>query len=190
VSIRFKRSEVKICYGEEENRQGTNVFAEVVLCACPGLGQDRVNFHQKPGADTARWADPIWPNRAGYSIPCAVMLGSGWGELGGGKAVVAREHVGHWVVRVALCILLFVLCILLTGIDVVIAPFVCCSVKLPLSRPTCFCLFLSILFPTPAGGEAAEQPCGPFVAGHSQTITLNLAPKHGAGITAGLSRMC
>jgi len=33
-----------------------------------------------------------WPNRAGYSIPCAVMLGSGVGELGSGKAVTARER--------------------------------------------------------------------------------------------------
>jgi len=28
-------------------------------------------------------ADPIWPNRARYSIPCAIMLGSG---VGGGVA--------------------------------------------------------------------------------------------------------
>jgi len=38
-----------------------------------------VNFHQKPGGDTAGRADPNWPNRAGYSIPCAAMLGSGGG---------------------------------------------------------------------------------------------------------------
>ena len=94
-------------------------------------------------------------------------------------------------VRAALWVLQFVLCILHIGIVVVVTvSFVCCSVKLPLSPPTSFCPFLSILFPTPAGGEAAEQPCGPFVAGHSQTITLNVAPKRGAGITAGLSRGC
>jgi len=46
---------------------------------CPAFGQDRVNFHQNPGRGTARRADPTpW-----YSIPCAVMLGSGGGELGG-----------------------------------------------------------------------------------------------------------
>jgi len=34
-----------------------------------GFGQDRVNFHQNPGRDTAGGgADPSWPNRAGYSI--------------------------------------------------------------------------------------------------------------------------
>jgi len=58
---------------------------------CPGFGQDRVNFHWHPGRDTAGWADPTWPNRAGYSIPCAIMLGSGGGELGGGISVAARE---------------------------------------------------------------------------------------------------
>jgi len=34
-------------------------------------------------------------------------------------------------------------------------PSVCCSVKMPLSRPTSFSLFLSILLRTPAGGGAA-----------------------------------
>ena len=34
-------------------------------------------------------------------------------------------------------------------------PSVCCSVKLPLSRPTSFCLFLPILLRMPAGGGAA-----------------------------------
>jgi len=56
---------------------------------CPGFGQDRVNFHRNPGRDTAGRADPTWPNRAGYSIPCAVMLGSGGGELGGGNSLAA-----------------------------------------------------------------------------------------------------
>jgi len=49
----------------------------------------------------------------------------------------------------------FVLCILLICIVVVPVPFACCSVKRPLSRPTSFCLFLSILLRTPAGGGAA-----------------------------------
>jgi len=44
----------------------------------------------------------------------------------------------------------FVLCFLLICIIVVPVPFVCCSVKLPLARPTSFCLFLSILLHTPA----------------------------------------
>ena len=77
----------KLCWVFVEGRwaQGTG------LPCCPGFGQDRVNFHQNPGRDTAGRADPTWPNRAGYSIPCAVMLGSGGGELGGGNALVAQE---------------------------------------------------------------------------------------------------
>jgi len=53
------------------------------------------------------------------------------------------------------CAVCFVLCIPLICIVVVPVPFVCCSVKLPLSRPSSFCLFLSILLRTPAGGRAA-----------------------------------
>ena len=45
------------------------------------FSQDRVNFHQKPEGDTAGQDDPNWPNKTGYSTTCAVMLGSGWGEL-------------------------------------------------------------------------------------------------------------
>jgi len=62
---------------------------------CPGFGQDRVNFHQNPGRGTAGWADPMptQPNRAGYSIPCAVILGSGggWAE----RRELTRGSGGH-----------------------------------------------------------------------------------------------
>jgi len=37
------------------------------------------------GAQPPWRADFTWPNRAGYSIPRAVMLGSGEGERGGGN---------------------------------------------------------------------------------------------------------
>jgi len=84
------------------------------------------------------------------------MPGSGWGELGGGKGVAALEASGR-TVRVALCILLFcfVLCILLICIVVVTVPFVCCSVKLPLSRPTSFYLFSFYSPPHPGGGRGS-----------------------------------
>jgi len=59
---------------------------------CPGLGQDMVNFHWNPGRGTFGWADSTWPHRAGYSIPCAVMLGSGGGELGSRNSLAARER--------------------------------------------------------------------------------------------------
>jgi len=69
------------------------IITECYLIQCPGFGQDRVNFHQNPGRGTARWADPTWPNRVGYSIPCAVMLGSGGEELGGRE--LTRSSGGH-----------------------------------------------------------------------------------------------
>jgi len=84
------------------------------------------------------------------------MLGSGGGELGVTNSLVARERTAPVRSRrAALWAVRFVLCILLICIVVVTVPFVCCSVKLPLSRPTGFCLFLSILLRTPAGGGAA-----------------------------------
>jgi len=118
---------------------------------CPGFGQDRVNFHRNPGRDTAGRADPTWPNRAGYPIPCAAMLGSGWGELGGGNSLAAWERTAKGA---ALSVVRLVLCFLLICI-VVVTVSLCCSVKLPLSRPTGFCMFLPILLHTPEGGGAA-----------------------------------
>jgi len=155
---------------------------------CPGFGQDRVNLHWNPGRDTAGWADPTWPNRAGYSIPCAGHAGfwlgaAGQRELTRGSGARSGGGSGERLC----CAVCFVLCILLICIVVVAVPFVCCSLKLPLSRPTSFCLFLSILL-APWRGEG--QLRGAFVDGCSQTTTLNLAPKRGAGITAGLSSGC
>jgi len=88
-----------------------------------------------------------------HVLPCWV-LGGGAGR--GGSGVGAQECVGHRAVGVALGILQFILCILLFSTVVLTVCFVCCSVKLPLSRPTSFCLFLSVLLPTPAGGGAIE----------------------------------
>jgi len=65
-----------------------------MISRCPGFGQDRINFHQNPGRDTAGRADPTWPNRAGYSIPCAIMLGSGGGERGGGNSLSRLGSTG------------------------------------------------------------------------------------------------
>jgi len=125
---------------------------------CPGFGKDRVNFHRTPGRGTAGWADPTWPNRAGYSIPCAITLGSRGGERSGRNSLAARDRAAAVqesgsVLRALFCG--FVLCIPLFCTVVVPVPSVCCSVKLPLSRPTSVCLFLSILLRTPVGGGAA-----------------------------------
>ena len=73
--------------------------------------------------------------------------GAGWQEPTCGSGVHSGEA--------ALGVVRFVLCILLICIIVVPVPFVCCSVKLPLSPSTSFCLFLSILLRNPAGGGAA-----------------------------------
>ena len=97
----------------------------------------------------------FWPGGAGRQ---ELSLSSG-----------VRRGGGRWESLSVFCC--FVLCILLICIVVVPVPFIYCSVKLPLSRPTSFCLFLSILLRAPAGGGAAH---GPFVAGHSQTITQAL----------------
>jgi len=123
---------------------------------CSGFGQDRVNFHRTPGRGTARQADPTWPNRAGYSMPCALMLGSRGGDLGDRNSLVARERGRRSSSGERLSVLCGLCCtFLLISIVVVTVPLVCCSVKLPLSLPTSFCLFLSILPCTPAGGGVA-----------------------------------
>jgi len=130
-----------------------------LLSVCPGFGQDRVNFHWNPGRGTAGRADPTWPNRAGYSIPCAVMLGSTGGELGSGNSLEARLS--------GLCDL-------------------CCVFSLSVSLLFLFPLFAVLLnFPYPDSPVSAcsfpfsSAPCrgegwprGAFVAGRSQTITL------------------
>ena len=157
----------------------------------PGFGQDRVNFHQNPGRGTAGQADPTWPNRAGYSIPCAVTLGSGGGELSGQNSLVAWGHGRRSGPvrsgRAALWFVRFVLCFLLICIVVVTVPFVCCSVKLPLSRPTSFCLFLSILLRTPSGrGMAVWRFCCRSQPNHN----IKFGAQCGAGIMAGLSGVC
>jgi len=87
-----------------------------------------------------------------YHVPsCWVPVGGSWAAgthswLGSSRHRSRRAAL--WVVRIFLVFILF--CIV-----VVTVPFVCCSVKLPISRPTNFCLFLSIPLLTPAGGGAA-----------------------------------
>jgi len=99
------------------------------------------------------------------------------GKLAGGKSVVARECTGHQVVRVSLCILLFVLYIVLISIVVVTVLLVCCSVKLPLSQPTSFLPFSFHFPPHPSGGTGNRATAWPFAAGHSQTKTATEKPR-------------
>ena len=88
-----------------------------------------------------------------------------------GKTVAAWECAGHHVVRVALSVLLFVLYILLICIVVVTVHFICCSVKLPLSRPTIFLPFCFSSPPCPSGGRGGRATAWPFFADHGQTTT-------------------
>ena len=120
---------------------------------CPVFGQDRVNFHRTPGRGTAGGWGLTPPGQTEPGIPYHVT--SRWVPVGGGGAAgtlsqlgSARRRCGPRE-RVCFCRVFLLICIVVT------VPSVCCSVKLPLSRPTSFCLFLSILLRTPAGGGAA-----------------------------------
>ena len=106
------------------------------------------------------------PNLAKQSRLFHTMCGHAGFRQCGGNSLVARERAV--VVRSERAVLFcgFVLCNPIFCIVVVATPFVCCSVKLALSRPTGFCLFISLLLRTPAGGArgvcvsgiAFEQP--------------------------------
>jgi len=133
-------------------------YHKSLLYTCPGFSQDRVNFHQKPGRGTAGWADPTptWPNRAGYSIPCAVMVDSSGGggtagthsRLGNAGVGLVRES-GSLGRAVRCCVFsLSVLLLLLFPLFVVL-------LNCPYPDPPVFCLFLSILLRTLVGGGAA-----------------------------------
>jgi len=87
------------------------------------------------------------------------------------QSVVAWERVGHRAVRVALCISLFVLYILL--IVFVNVHFVCCSVKLLLSRTHKFFPFSFHSPPHPSGRRGDRATMWSFVASHGQTATVS-----------------
>ena len=143
------------------------------MSSCPGFGQDRVNLSPEARRGHSRGgADPTWPNRTGYLIPCAVTQASRWGasqrEVSRGSG--AQGGTGWWELLCAFCCLF---CIFSSSVLLLLL-FASFTVLLncPYSGPQIFCLFLSIPLPTPEGGWVTEQLRGPFVAGHSQTITL------------------
>jgi len=118
-----------------------------------------------PGRGTAGRADPTWPNRARYSIPCAVTLGSG--EGGGAAGTHSRLGSGAGPVREngsvgrAVC--------------VVFSPYLyrCCScfplfavlLNCPYPDPPVSACFFPFFSP-PQRGEG--RPHGAFVAGSSR----------------------
>jgi len=142
---------------------------------CPGFGQDRVKFHQKPGGDTAGQAGPNWPDGTGCSMPCAVMLGSMGGELGrGGSWSWLRSTLGlgqKELLRAFHCLLcLFFLSVLLSLLFTSFAVLLNC----PYADPRIFTFFSFHSAPHPSGGRADTATAWSFVAGHSQTKTMSI----------------
>jgi len=139
------------------------VFLRRQLGWCPGFSQDGVNFHQEPGGNTAGQADPTWPNRAGYSIPCAIMPGSGWGGAGQQELTCSLQRCR--AARMALSV---------PAVCVVYSPYLyrCCYCSLCLL----FCQtalipthrFFACFFPFSSATQQREgRPLGPFVASRS-----------------------
>jgi len=67
-----------------------------LLLHCPGFSWDRVNFHKKPGADTA---GKLTQTSTGHRVTpwCDIMLGSEWGSwLGGGESRLASALGTRW----------------------------------------------------------------------------------------------
>jgi len=117
-----------------------------------------------PGRGTAGQADPTWPNRAGYSIPCAVILGSGgWAVRRGlsrGLGVGCGGR-GRWLS--GLCVLC---CVFSLSVSLLfLLPLFAVLLKCPYPDPpvsACFFPFSS----APRQGEG--RPCGTFVTGCGQ----------------------
>ena len=110
-------------------------------------GQGQFSPDSRKGHSRGVGADPTWPNRARYSIPCAVMLGSG---CGGGSTAWTHSRLGSaWCQS---CLWERVCCSSLCHIFslsvslLLLFPLFCCSVKLPVSRPT---TFLPVYFHSP-----------------------------------------
>jgi len=141
-----------------------------------------------PGRDTAGRADPTWPNRAGYSIPCAVMLGSGGGGQRGRNSLEARKRRHQSCPGERLCgscglCCVFPLSVLLLFLFHLFAVLLNCPYPDP-PVSACFFLFSS----APWRGEG--RPRGAFVASCSQNQNIKFGTKRGAGIMAGLSSGC
>jgi len=136
------------------------------------FGQDRVNFRWNSGRGTAGRANPIWPNSAGYSIPCAIMLGSGGGEQGGGNSLTDQERAAAVRERAALFYELCsasLFCVFLLSVSLLLLfPLFAVLLNCPYPDPPVSACF----FPSSSAPRLGEgRPRGDFVAGRSQTIT-------------------
>ena len=128
-----------------------------------GLARTGLIFTRNPGRGTAGWADPTptWPNRAGYSIPCAVMLGSAGGGTHSRLGSARRWSCpGERVCCASLCCI-FSLSVLL----LLLFPLFTALLNCPYPDPPVFASFFSF-FSACQRGEV--RPRGPFVAGGSR----------------------
>ena len=151
------------------------------LWGCPGFGQDRVNFHRTPGRGTAEGWGLTPPGQTEPGIPYQVFhtmcrhAGFRWGVRRSGNSLAAREGTAAVRPRERVCSAGLFCVFPFFFIVVVPVPFVCCSVKMPLSRPTSFYLFLSILLRTAAGGGAAAcRFCCRLHPNQNNTVVLYL----------------
>ena len=138
---------------------------------CPGFGQDRVNFHRLQEGTQSGRADPSWPYRAGYSIPCAAMLGAGGGELGGRNSLAGWELAAAAVVERGCVVWSVLFCVFPISVSLLLLfPLFAVLLNCPYPDPppvsACFFPFSS----APRRGEG--RPRGAFVAGGSRTTTL------------------
>jgi len=166
----------------------------VILCVL-GSARKRLIFTRiqegtEPGGVWGG-ADPTYPNRARYYTPCALMLGSCGGKLGAGTlsaregtAAVRSERV---VLSCGLCSAGLFCVFPLSVWLVLMFPLFAVLLNCPYPNPPVSACF----FPFSSASQHGEGgPCGALVAGRSQTITINMAPKRGVGIMAGLSSRC
>ena len=140
--------------------------------SCPGFGQDRVNFHRTPRRGTAGGWGLTPPGQTEPGVPYPVT--SHWVPLGG---VAQREPsrgsglCGAGAVRESGSVFSRVFSLSVSLLF--LFPSVCCSVKLPLSRPAGF---LPVFFPFSSAPQRGEgRPCGAFVASGSRNQN-NLTP--------------
>jgi len=158
------------------------VFFLIIITCVLGSARTGLIFtgiqEGNPGKDTAGWADATWPNRAVYSIPCAVMLGSsGGGSWAAGthswlRSAIRQFGLGERLCRLCGLYCVFSLAVLLLFLFPLFAVLLNCPYP---NTPVSACFFPFSSAPLRREG----RPCGAFVAGCSQNQNINLTPNVG-----------
>ena len=140
---------------------------------CLGFGWDRVNFHKKLGEDTARTADPNWPNKWDiryHMISCLVLKWGSWLGKGNHCSEAWWENCNLYH---SLLYILFI------SITVVVLFCLCCSVKLSLSQSISFAFFLQFCFPPHQGEGVIERLHGwLLLAGAKPQLQTSFLPQY------------